>query len=730
MAKASHTLQKGAVVQHTTKAHNLKGQLPEGSMESLATNIRFVTLNCRTLSSELQQAALSRLLRYLCVPFAALQETRMRDRPVISIENYTIYCGDADENKVDGCAIAVRNDYKNLVEEFGSTSSRCAFLRLRDRRGCELWIVSAHAPTETAEDYSKDAFYDELNALISEIPSQQVVIVGIDANAKMRLEQQSNGLGKWYYAAERTTDNGDRLVTSTFKRNHRRHQLTWQGSTLLTPEEQRKRKMRTLKLQLDYVLARNIPQSDIRKSRAVWDVAFDSDHRPVLLSFKIRFHKRNRGVHLQPKIDMEKRLRRKLRRQLQQDRDDEWTSKAMEFEKAWEDRNPRKAYALLKQYSGKMKRCSHVLNTANGVAVGEANLLIWKEHFKILLNRLAPSAPRLEHVHRPTYAVNEEPPTESEVLVCIQKMKNGKSGGNDGISAEMLKFLPPSGIREMTKIIRSIWIDERIPDSWKHAITIPLHKKLSVTDPRNYRGISLLRVMYKVLERIILNRLIKKKKQRATSKLAFVLADLRLTGAFDSPHRGRLLNALRADGVPGKFVRLLDDMNQQPTDYAYALINASRCGSLRDLERESGVCHNEGLYAEIDVVYQRMTRARYQHLAPLSKAAKVNRLRFFGHILRRSADRLVQRVLKSSSGSSLKKPSGRKRKFWTEVVKEDLKTLGVDRQFRRDVRFRRTWNSDEWIDSVQALAEDREGWAELCSRTAHLSEDAGNRVRR
>ncbi|KAK6734970.1 hypothetical protein RB195_018272 [Necator americanus] len=149
---------------------------------------------------------------------------------------------------------------------------------------------------------------------MSKIPSQQVVIVGIDANAKMGLEQQSDVLGKWYYAAERTSDNGDRLVdlceqtgliiASTFKRNHRRHQLTWQGSTLLTPEEQRKRKTRTLKLRLDYVLARNIPQSDIRKSRAVWDVAFDSDHRPVLLSFKIRFHKRNRGVPLQPKFDM------------------------------------------------------------------------------------------------------------------------------------------------------------------------------------------------------------------------------------------------------------------------------------------------------------------------------------------------------------------------------------------------------------------------------------------
>ncbi|KAK6750013.1 hypothetical protein RB195_002172 [Necator americanus] len=123
----------------------------------------------------------------------------------------------------------------------------------------------------------------------------------------------------------------------------------------------------------------------------------------------------------------------------------------MGFEKACEDRNPRKAYALLKQHSGKMKRYSPILNTANGVAVGEATLPIWKEHFKTLLNRLAPSAPELEHVHRPTYAVNEEPPTVSEVLVCIQKMKNGKSGGDDGISAEMLNYLPPSGIREIVR---------------------------------------------------------------------------------------------------------------------------------------------------------------------------------------------------------------------------------------------------------------------------------------
>ncbi|KAK6744421.1 hypothetical protein RB195_011244 [Necator americanus] len=85
-----------------------------------------------------------------------------------------------------------------------------------------------------------------------------------------------------------------------------------------------------------------------------------------------------------------KRLRRKLRRQLQQDRDNEWTPRAMKFEKT-------------------------------------------------LPNRQAPSAPYHEQVHRKTYAVNEEPPTELEVLDCIQKMKNRKSVGDDEISAEMLR---------------------------------------------------------------------------------------------------------------------------------------------------------------------------------------------------------------------------------------------------------------------------------------------------
>ncbi|KAK6735390.1 hypothetical protein RB195_018540 [Necator americanus] len=150
------------------------------------------------------------------------------------------------------------------------------------------------------------------------------------------------------------------------------------------------------------------------------------------------------------------RLRRKLRRQCKKTAKTNGRRERRSLKRRGRRGTCAKVYALLKQYSGKMKKYFPVLNAAKGVVAGKATLPIWREYFKALLNRLAPSAPELEHIHRPTYAVNEEPPTESEVLVCIQKMKNGKSGGDDGINAEMLKYLPPSGIREMTKIIRSI----------------------------------------------------------------------------------------------------------------------------------------------------------------------------------------------------------------------------------------------------------------------------------
>ncbi|KAK6727106.1 hypothetical protein RB195_005044 [Necator americanus] len=128
-------------------------------------------------------------------------------------------------------------------------------------------------------------------------------------------------LGKWFYSVECMSDNGDRLVdlreqtgliiASVFKGNDLCYQLTCQGLTLLMSKGQLKRKMRTLKLQLDYVLSKNIPHSDIRKSRAIWYVLFDFDHRPVLLSLRtvVPQEKPNRSSSTENRYDRPERRR-------------------------------------------------------------------------------------------------------------------------------------------------------------------------------------------------------------------------------------------------------------------------------------------------------------------------------------------------------------------------------------------------------------------------------------
>ncbi|KAK6735415.1 hypothetical protein RB195_018558 [Necator americanus] len=181
--------------------------MPERKIESLAKNItlhRLVTLNCWSLSSELQQTALSKLLlylhtispHYLCTVYCIARNTHQRS---LHHQYRQLYhpLDDADERKVGGCAIAVRNDYNDSVDELRYERRQDAPLYdCGIAEDFEMWIVSAHAATETTEYYNKDVFYEKFSTLISKIQSQKEVIAGIDLNAKMVLEQQFDVLGK------------------------------------------------------------------------------------------------------------------------------------------------------------------------------------------------------------------------------------------------------------------------------------------------------------------------------------------------------------------------------------------------------------------------------------------------------------------------------------------------------------------------------------------------------
>jgi len=98
-------------------------------------------------------------------------------------------------------------------------------------------------------------------------------------------------------------------------------------------------------------------------------------------------------------------------------------------------------------------------------------------------------------------------PRAFEVEMSIEELKSNKSPDIDQIPAELIKAGDRTICYEIHKLIISIWNKEELPEEWKELIILHIYKKGVKTDCSNYRGISPLPTMYKILSNILLSRL-------------------------------------------------------------------------------------------------------------------------------------------------------------------------------------------------------------------------------
>jgi hypothetical protein len=97
--------------------------------------------------------------------------------------------------------------------------------------------------------------------------------------------------------------------------------------------------------------------------------------------------------------------------------------------------------------------------------------------------------------------------TENEVISVLSKLHTEKAVGPDGISNKFLKMASHSLAPSMTSLFNKVIQKSTFPDIWKEANVSPVHKKGSRQNIRNYRPISLLSCVGKVLEKIIFNKI-------------------------------------------------------------------------------------------------------------------------------------------------------------------------------------------------------------------------------
>ena len=110
--------------------------------------------------------------------------------------------------------------------------------------------------------------------------------------------------------------------------------------------------------------------------------------------------------------------------------------------------------------------------------------------------------------HAPLSSSVSLPPAPSSNLLCTEvydllvSLDVSKSSGPDGISARMLKYTATSIAPSVTKLFNQSIVQSRIPVRWKRSI-VPIPKSSDTSVPTNYRLISLLPLLSKLLERHI-----------------------------------------------------------------------------------------------------------------------------------------------------------------------------------------------------------------------------------
>ena len=97
-----------------------------------------------------------------------------------------------------------------------------------------------------------------------------------------------------------------------------------------------------------------------------------------------------------------------------------------------------------------------------------------------------------------------------ETQSVLKKLKSKDSCGIDGISSKVLKSLPNNFIEALTYVFNQSMSQGYFPSHFKSAKIVPIYKKKgSRKSEENYRPISLLCSMSKVLERLVHKRVSK-----------------------------------------------------------------------------------------------------------------------------------------------------------------------------------------------------------------------------
>ena len=190
-----------------------------------------------------------------------------------------------------------------------------------------------------------------------------------------------------------------------------------------------------------------------------------------------------------------------------------YVSKCAEFK-----RNTKKLWQLINKISGKHNNKTELVESLsiNNIDHYDAKSITneFGKHFSTVGKKFAesipiPSKPSRKFIDKIIF--NEKSMylydvSENEIRNLIDGLENKNSSGFDNISNIILKRLKTAIVPPLTKIVNLSLDTGVFPEKMKHAEVVPLYKNKNRKDVTNYRPISLLLTLSKILGKVMYTR--------------------------------------------------------------------------------------------------------------------------------------------------------------------------------------------------------------------------------
>ncbi|PZC74827.1 hypothetical protein B5X24_HaOG207140 [Helicoverpa armigera] len=163
---------------------------------------------------------------------------------------------------------------------------------------------------------------------------------------------------------------------------------------------------------------------------------------------------------------------------------------------------PGELFKKVRYLTRSFKPKTWVVEDEHGSAISELNEVAerWRQYCQDLYQDVTTSV----QAHSQPCSSEQEPPILFEELVqAIKTTKDGKAPGIDQITAEIIKALGEEALKLLHELCNKIWSTGEWPLDWTRSVILPLHKKGSTKVCDNYRTISLIPHVSKILLHIL-----------------------------------------------------------------------------------------------------------------------------------------------------------------------------------------------------------------------------------